>query len=114
MNNAAFFAVMAAMTWFGALGGFSLKRGMTARAGGLKSLLANRWLYAGAFFYGASTLLNIWVLTHRPYTVVLPLTAVTYVWTMLLARYALGEHITIQKIAGLIVIGAGACCLVLL
>lgn len=114
MSDALFFAVMAAMTWLGALGGFSLKRGMTAQTGGLKGLLANHWLYAGAFFYASSTLLNIWVLMHRPYTIVLPLTAVTYVWTMLLARYALGEHITYQKIIGLVLIGAGACCLVLL
>lgn len=112
MNNLLFAGVMGVMTGFGALGGFCLKSGMNRHSGGVIKLLTNPWLYAGGIFYTGSTVLNIWVLKSQPYTIVLPLTALTYVWTMFLAKFCLGETITVLKIIGLCLIGAGAWCLV--
>lgn len=53
-------------------------------------------------------LLNIYVLKFLPYTVVLPMTSLTYIWTMIISFYLLKEKITFKKILGVILILIGA------
>jgi len=71
-------------------------------------LLTNPNLYLGGGLYFLSAVLNIIVLRYLDYSVVLPLTAVTYIWTMLLSARILREKIGVRKLLGvaLIVIGA--------
>ncbi len=53
-------------------------------------------------------LLNIYVLKFLPYTVVLPMTSLTYIWTMIISFYLLKEKITFKKILGVMLILIGA------
>ena len=52
--------------------------------------------------------LNIIVLKYLPYSVVLPLTAITYIWSLVIAYCFLKEKITKVKIYGIICIMIGA------
>lgn len=65
-------------------------------------------LYAGAALYLAASVLNIYVLRILDYSSVLPLSAFTYVWTMFLARLRFGEKLSLRKMAGVLLIVAGA------
>lgn len=102
------FAALLVMTVLGSFASLLLKR--AAGAGGLLALLKNANLYAGGFLYLISAVLNIYLLKYLPYSAVLPLTSLTYVWTMVLSRLVIGEHITGKKIAGVACILIGAVC----
>lgn len=71
------------------------------------SLLRDWHFYAGGFGYLLAALLNIWVLRHLDLSVVLPLTALTYVWTLGIARLVLGELLTWRKVLGVALILVG-------
>ncbi|MFT8872948.1 MAG: EamA family transporter [Sporolactobacillus sp.] len=96
------------MTWLGAFAGFFLK--LAANAGkGMIYLLKNIHFYIGAFLYLAAAIVNIYVLKFLPYSVVLPLTVFTYIWTMVLSHFMLKERITWRKVCGVLLIVFGAC-----
>jgi drug/metabolite transporter (DMT)-like permease len=94
-------------TLLGAFGGFFFKRASDP--------LVNtyRALFIGLACYGSAALINIYVLTLLPYSVVFPLTAITYVWTLLLSYYFLKEPIKLRQTVGVGLLVAGAACLVL-
>lgn len=71
-------------------------------------MLKNINLYIGGGLYLISALLNIFVLRYLDYSVVLPLTSITYVWTMIISYLILKESITKRKIAGVALILVGA------
>lgn len=105
MNN--IYLVFPIMTFLGALGGFFFKKG-AQNIENFLSLILNWKIYIGGIFYVTAALLNILVLKYLPYSIVLPLTAMTYIWTMILAKLALGEKITRNKIIGTILIILGS------
>ncbi|MBE6404648.1 MAG: multidrug transporter [Lentisphaerae bacterium] len=94
------------MTLLGAGGSLLLKIGGKNLKISL-SLFFNVALMCGGFLYFLSALLNIYLLKFIPYTIFLPLTAITYCWSMLLAKLYLKEVITWQKICGMILIISG-------
>lgn len=94
------------MTMLGAVAGFYLKK--ASGSDGLMSLIRNKHLYIGGFLYLFSAVINIILLRVLPYSVVLPLTAITYIWTMFLSNYLLKEIITPKKIVGIAAILLGA------
>lgn len=63
-------------------------------------------LFSGGF-YVIAALLNIYVLNFLQYSIVLPMTSLTYIWTILIARQLFKETITSNKIYGLCFIGFG-------
>ena len=77
---------------------------------GFIKMLLNRNLYIGGGLYFLSAVLNIIVLKFLNYSVVLPLTSVTYIWTMVLSYLILQEKISTKKIAGVACIIIGAIC----
>ena len=95
------------MTLFGSLGAFYFKKG-TDTLNGILSLFINWKIYVGGFFYVTAAILNIIALKFLPYSVVIPLTSLTYVWTLIISRIALGEKITVKKIIGIILILIGS------
>ncbi|WP_286173455.1 EamA family transporter [Geobacillus sp. E263] len=99
------------MTLLGALGGYYLKKAASQRIGFHISFLS--FFAAGALLYGISAVLNIIVLQQLPYTVVFPLTSLTYIWTLLLSAILLKETITRRKIIGVLFIIVGSIFLVL-
>nr|WP_318541022.1 EamA family transporter [Terribacillus saccharophilus] len=99
--------LLVSCTVLGAGGGFFFKRASDP------STHTYRTLLIGLTCYGSLALINIYVLTLSPYSVVFPLTAITYVWTLLLSYYFLKEHIRLRQIFGVGLLVAGAACLVL-
>lgn len=100
------------MTWCGAFGGYFLKLASGTDLKNDRPALFRR-LVIGLLSYGSGAILNIIALRYMPYTVVFPLTSITYIWTFVLSYFLLGEPITKRKIAGIVLIIAGAVCLVL-
>ncbi|MFB9328453.1 EamA family transporter [Paenibacillus aurantiacus] len=105
MTTSLHFLLLIAMTVFGSFGGAFFKR-YSAR----KQFMM---LSAGGACYGTGALLNIYLLTKLPYTLVLPANSLTFVWTLLLAKWWFGEKIGKFKIAGTLVIMSGLVLLVL-
>jgi drug/metabolite transporter (DMT)-like permease len=96
------------MTVMGAFASYFLKK--ASGTANLKMLILNLNLYIGGILYLFSAIVNIYVLKKLPYSSVLPLTSITYIWTMLISYFALNEKISSYKIlgVGLIVLGASA------
>ena len=98
------------MTFSGSLGAFFLKKG-TGKLSNISLLEMIRIpeMYIGGVLYllGAGT--NIILLRRLPYTVVYPLTSLTYVWTMFISASLLKEKITGNKIGAVLLIIIGIC-----
>ncbi|MDR5588253.1 EamA family transporter [Clostridium aquiflavi] len=94
------------MTIFGAFAGLFLKRASSSKK--LKELILNINLYIGGILYIISALMNIYVLKYLDYSITLPLTSITYIWTMIISYIILKEKITYKKIFGIICICSGA------
>jgi uncharacterized membrane protein len=93
-------------TLIGSLAAIQLKIASTTV--NLIKILYNPSLYFGATLYIISALLNIIVLTYWDYSVVLPLTSITYVWTAILARGMFKERLSMLKLTGLVLIILGS------
>lgn len=111
MNKFVLCSIFALMTFLGAVGSLGLKKG-ASQSRVLVSLVFNKWFIGGGFLYFISALLDIWLLKYIPYVVVLPLTALTYCWSMLLARLVLKEYVSPMKMFGLAFIMLGMILLV--
>lgn len=103
-----YFIILLIMTMFGSVASLFLKK--ASGSNGIISMLKNVNLYIGGLLYLTSAILNIWILRYLDYSVVLPLTSLTYIWTMVLSHMILKEKITIKKIAGVCFILIGAIC----
>ena len=99
------------MTLFGSLGALFLKRG-SAKVSELKSLVTAPQIWLGGLFYLAGALLNIYLLRGYSYSIVYPLTSLTYVWSLILSALLLHEKVTVQKLFGIAAICLGAFLLV--
>lgn len=103
-----YFVTLIIMTILGSVASLFLKK--ASGADGIISMIKNVNLYIGGFLYLASAVLNIWILRYLDYSVVLPLTSLTYIWTMVLSYLILKEKITGKKIVGVVLILFGAVC----
>jgi len=94
------------MTLLGSLGAFFFKRS-TERMTGLLSLLTIPSFYLGGALYLCGAMMNVALLRVMDYTVLYPMSALSYVWSMVLARLFLGEKVTWNKFLGVAILGAG-------
>ena len=94
------------MTFIGSVASLFLKK--ASGSNGIKSMLVNLNIYIGGLLYLLSAVLNIWILRFLDYSVVLPLTSLTYIWTMIISYLILKEKITIKTIFGVAFILVGA------
>ena len=99
------YLVLLVMTLMGSVASLFLKR--ASGSSGIGKLLLNYNLYVGGILYLLSALLNIWVLRFLDYSVVLPATSLTYLWTMFLSRLFLKEKLTKRKLIGMTLVFAG-------
>ena len=97
------------MTLLGALASWMLK--LASDDSSLRATATDWHLWAGGAGYGLAAILNIWLLRHLDLSVVLPATALTYLWTLVIARIFLGEALTLGKIAGVGLIVGGVICI---
>lgn len=93
------------MTVISAFGGYFLKNASGSQ--GIKALIKNKYLWLGGFCYVLAAVFNIWLLQVLPYSIVVPLGSLTYVWSLLIAKNLLGEKITGKRIAGISLIFIG-------
>ena len=98
--------ILILMTLLGSIASLYLKK--ASGSGGILSLLKNANLYIGGILYFASAVINIIILRKLDYSVVLPLTSLTYIWTMILSYGILKENITRKKMMGVFLILVGA------
>lgn len=100
------YAILVLMTLLGSVASLFLKK--ASETTGIIELIKNKNLYLGGGLYLVSAVLNVWLLKFLDYSIVLPLTSLTYVWTMLLSHKILEEKITIRKVCGvsLVIVGA--------
>lgn len=103
-----YYVILVLMTMIGSLASLFLKRATQAQ--GYLQMLRSVHLYLGGGLYFLSALMNIYILKYLNYSVVLPLTAITYVWTMVLSALVLHEKITGKKVLGVLLILVGAVC----
>lgn len=101
------------MTIMGAVASLFLKKASGSMNGksvieSVFNLLKTPSLYVGGILYLLASVLNIYVLRIMDYSSVLPLSAFTYVWTMLLAKCQFGEKLTKRKLAGVFLVIFGA------
>ncbi len=94
------------MTFLGALGAFFFKRA-AMKVDGLLSLFTNRELYLGGTFYLSGAILNILLLRHLQYSILYPMTAITYIWTAMISHCLLGEKISKRALLGIVMICVG-------
>lgn len=98
--------VLLMMGILASLGSYFLKK---SSAGGfsIRTLLTTPWLYLGGILYTLSALLNLYLLRLLPYSMVIPLGSLTYIWTLIISNRLLGEPITRHKIEGIVLIVFG-------
>jgi len=101
-----YFFILIVMTLLGSIASLFLKK--ASGTNGILSMLKNINLYIGGGLYLTSAILNIVILRYLDYSVVLPLTSITYIWTMILSYMILKERITMKKIIGVVLIILGA------
>lgn len=94
------------MTFLGALGAFFFKRA-AMKADGLLSLFTNREFYLGGTFYVSGAILNILLLRYLQYSILYPMTAITYIWTAMISSRLLGEKISKRALLGIMMICIG-------
>lgn len=105
MNRLLLIVTIIIMTLLGSFGGFFFKKSTNGTT--ILSILKNKFLYIGGIVYLGSAILNIIVLKYMPLSVVLPMTAITYIWSMIISRFVLKEKITLFKIWGMMAIISG-------
>ena len=106
MNRPALIILFLLMTFLGSYGSLLLKKS-TQNGVSIFKLLKNIFFYCGGFSYFLSAVINIILLKYINYTIMLPLTSVTYIWSLLLAYFVLKENLSKEKIIGMTVIGLG-------
>lgn len=94
------------MTFGGASGAFFFKQGVQ-NVKSITGLFVQTKLYLGGALYVLSALMNIFLLRFLDYSVLYPMTAITYVWSALLAKFFLGERISLLKAIGIAAICIG-------
>lgn len=100
-----YYGILFVMTLLGSVASLFLKKASDSK--GILEMIKNINLYIGGFLYLSSALLNIVVLRYLEYSIVLPLTSITYIWTMFFAYLILKERITIKKAWGIMLIIIG-------
>ena len=101
-----YFMILIFMTLCGAVASLFLKRASGTE--GILKMFLNINLYIGGGLYLISAVLNVYILRYLDYSVVLPLTSITYIWSMILSYMILKEKITVKKMLGVALILIGA------
>jgi drug/metabolite transporter (DMT)-like permease len=106
--NPIFLLLIAVMTLMGSLGAFFFKKVSEKQDGfHLLSLIKTPALYFGGVLYVLSAGINILLLRFIDYTLLYPMTALTYVWTLLISSMVLHEKMNREKILAILFIGVG-------
>lgn len=106
MKDYIIFSIIIIMTYLGAQASVFLKKASDKKS--LKASITSSSLYCGGGLYLICSLMNIWVLKYLEYSKMLPLTSITYIWTLILAYLVFKEKISKRKIIGILAISIGS------
>jgi len=93
------------MTITNAFAAFFFKKSTGGK--GVISIVKSKFLYIGGILYVLSAGFCILAYRMLPYSVVVPMGAINYIWTMLIAKKYLNEKINRKKVCGVILIMCG-------
>lgn len=79
------------MTLAGSLGAFFFKKS-TEKMAGIFSLLHIPAFYLGGCLYVLGALMNVVLLRFMDYTVLYPMSAIAYIWSLVISNLFLGEN----------------------
>ena len=96
------YIIVLMMTLLSAFASYNLKLSSINKS--ITSLIRSKYLYFGGFLYIVSSILNVWVLRLLPYSIVVPMGGICYIWTMLISRKKLHERVNSKKILGTVLI----------
>lgn len=97
-----YYMILFIMTLLGSFASLFLKKASGKES--IISIIKDRNIYIGGCLYVLAALLNIYVLKYLDYSVVLPLTSITYIWTLIIGHKILNEKISKNKIVGVLII----------
>ncbi len=100
-----YFIILVMMTLMGSFASMFLKKASGKET--ILKMLKDKNIYIGGMLYLMAALLNIYVLKFLEYSTVLPLTAITYIWTLIISHTLLKEKISRKKICGVVAIIVG-------
>ncbi|MDO5707979.1 MAG: EamA family transporter [Andreesenia angusta] len=98
--------IIIAMTLFGALGSFYLKKSADSMTN-IFSLLKDKNFYIGIILFCLGAVFNIYGLRFVDYSILFPIKSLAYIWTIIIARIFLNEKLTRYKLAGISLILIG-------
>ncbi len=112
MNPALLYTMVVGGTLLGAFASYNFKGASVSVNGINKQTIAalsrNKVFIIGVILYLIAAANNIFLLRYIDYSILLPLSSITYIWTMIIANKLLGEIITKRKILGVAAIIIGA------
>ncbi|MFV0343527.1 MAG: EamA family transporter [Anaerocolumna sp.] len=106
-----YYLIILIMTIIGACASYCLKKASSSKQ--FKNIITMPALYLGVILYLIAACLNIFVLRYMEYSIVLPLTSITYVWTFILSYFYLHEKMTLKKGLGIVFVVLGSMILTL-
>ncbi len=92
-------------TVIGAFGSFFLKKGSSSLS--WKNIHKNHYLFLGIFLTASGVFTFIPSLKFGDLSILYPVTALTYVWSVILAKVYLNENITRLRVIGLLLVLCG-------
>lgn len=96
-----------AATVIGSLAGFSLKVGVSVPKLSVLQVVRNKKILLGLFLYAVGVFVFFLALRGGELSVLTPFESLTYIWTILLAKYMLNERIGKMKMIGILLIVIG-------
>ncbi|MBU0461165.1 MAG: hypothetical protein KJ574_01125 [Nanoarchaeota archaeon] len=99
--------LVAICTILTAAGSLLFKLGMMNFVFSFVGLLTNYYLISGLIVYGVGLLILLFALKNGELSVLYPITALTYIWSLLLAAFILHENVSYPEVFGVVLILLG-------
>lgn len=103
-----YFFPICVMTLLGSIGAYFFKKVTDgSRHLSVLVLIKSFMMYIGGVLYVAAALINVVLLRFIDYSVLYPMTALTYIWTLIISAFLLHEKINTQKIVAIFFVCVG-------
>ena len=93
--------------FMGSIGQLEFKRGATNLEFDLKMLLTNHHLIIGVAIYALSTVVYVYALNKEQLSILYPIIATSYVWTLMFSKFFLKEQVGLTSWTGVFFILLG-------
>ena len=109
MNPALLYGMVIGGCALGAFASYCFKNATTKLEGpNIFALAREKFFWFGGLLYIIAAINNVFLLSYMDYSILLPMSSITYIWTLIFAYKLLGEKITSRKIIGVASIVCGA------